>query len=154
MSWCDLVTKTTRNRKATAVALTGLHSDAVQSRTLPRDRLTFVAMTTLEDTGRFLLLMASLRKFLVVGFTTIPLVWMKAPILNIAKAEVPSGRLRNHPTRLHEVSRISMAKAKLHAACVLSMSLCLLKSYWNFLKISAKSLCIRCNQHPGWRVPR
>ncbi|KAK9862599.1 hypothetical protein WJX84_008408, partial [Apatococcus fuscideae] len=35
------------------------------SKTLPRDKLTFVALTTLEDTGRFMLLMASLRKFLV-----------------------------------------------------------------------------------------
>ena len=39
---------------------------AVQSKTLPRDKLTFIALTTLEDTGRFMLLMASLRKFLVV----------------------------------------------------------------------------------------
>ena len=53
----------------------------VQSRTLPRDKLTFVALTTLEDTGRFMLLMASLRKFLVVNPAIILLHARSYPIL-------------------------------------------------------------------------
>ena len=43
---------------------------AAQGKTLPRNKITFVALTTLEDTGRFMMLMASLRKFIQVRSTS------------------------------------------------------------------------------------